>query len=172
MTPFSVIIGLGYSLLPAGTKPETMLTNYRRGLVLFTWWQCHRKCSSYLTLPNEPRAKRSDVPRDIVTHFHTLTSSNGNIFRLTSHLCGKFTGQRRPVTRSFGVFFDLRLNKRLSKQSWDTIVPIMTSLFSITSSDHRKGIWLCKEDAAHWWSCTISCQDIYKYSSDLGPVSI
>ena len=23
-----------------------------------------------------------------------------------------------PVTRSFGVFFDLRLNKRLSKQSW------------------------------------------------------
>ena len=30
---------------------------------------------------------------------------------------GEFLGQR-PVTRSFGVFFDLRLNKRLSKQSW------------------------------------------------------
>ena len=29
----------------------------------------------------------------------------------------EFPGQR-PVTRSFGVFFDLRLNKRLSKQSW------------------------------------------------------
>ena len=25
---------------------------------------------------------------------------------------------QRPVTRSFGVFFDLRLNKRLSTQSW------------------------------------------------------
>ena len=25
---------------------------------------------------------------------------------------------QRPVTRSFGVFFDLRLDKRLSKQSW------------------------------------------------------
>ena len=25
---------------------------------------------------------------------------------------------QRPVTQSFGVFFDLRLNKRLSKQSW------------------------------------------------------
>ena len=25
---------------------------------------------------------------------------------------------QRPVTRSFAVFFDLRLNKRLSKQSW------------------------------------------------------
>ena len=24
----------------------------------------------------------------------------------------------RPVTRSFDVFFDLRLNKRLTKQSW------------------------------------------------------
>ena len=30
---------------------------------------------------------------------------------------GEFTAQR-PVTRSFDVFFDLRLNKRLSKQSW------------------------------------------------------
>ena len=30
---------------------------------------------------------------------------------------GKFPTQR-PVTRSFDVFFDLRLNKRLSKQSW------------------------------------------------------
>ena len=26
---------------------------------------------------------------------------------------------QRPVTRSFDVFFDLRLNKRLSKQSWE-----------------------------------------------------
>ena len=30
---------------------------------------------------------------------------------------GEFHTQR-PVTRSFDVFFDLRLNKRLSKQSW------------------------------------------------------
>ena len=52
-----------------------------------------------------------------------MTSSNGNIFRVTGHLCGEFTGSgefpaQRPVTRSFDVFFDLRLNKRLSKQSW------------------------------------------------------
>ena len=50
-----------------------------------------------------------------------MTSSNGNIFRVTGPLCGKFTGPgefpaQRPVTRSFGVFFDLRPNKRLSKQ--------------------------------------------------------
>ena len=40
---------------------------------------------------------------------------------ITSPLCREFTGRefpsQRPVTRSFGVFFDLRLNKGLSKQS-------------------------------------------------------
>ena len=54
---------------------------------------------------------------------HMMTSSNGNIFRVTGPLCGEFTGPgefpaQRPVTRSFDVFFDTRLNKRLSKQPW------------------------------------------------------
>ena len=49
-------------------------------------------------------------------HQNMMTSSNGNIFRVTGSLCGDFPSQR-PVTRSFGVFFDLRLNKRSSKQS-------------------------------------------------------
>ena len=54
---------------------------------------------------------------------YMMTSSNENIFRVTGHLCGESTGPgefpaRRPVTRSFDVFFDLRLNNRLSKQSW------------------------------------------------------
>ena len=52
-----------------------------------------------------------------------MTSTNGNIFRVTGPLCGEFTGPRwipaqRPVTRSFDIFFDLLLNKRLSKKSW------------------------------------------------------
>ena len=34
-----------------------------------------------------------------------------------SPVTGEFPAQR-PVTRSFDVFFDFRLNKRLSKQSW------------------------------------------------------
>ena len=34
-----------------------------------------------------------------------------------SPVTGEFPSQR-PVTRSFDVFFDLHLNKRLSKQSW------------------------------------------------------
>ena len=59
-----------------------------------------------------------------------MTSSNGNIFRVTglwagnspgtagkSPVPGEFPAQR-PVTQSFDVFFDLPLNKRFSKQSW------------------------------------------------------
>ena len=52
-----------------------------------------------------------------------MTPSNGNIFRVTGPLSGEFTGPgevptQRPGRRSFDVFFDLRLNKRLSKEPW------------------------------------------------------
>ena len=46
---------------------------------------------------------------------YMMTSSNGNIFCVTRPLCGEFTSE--PVTWSFGAFFDLRLNNRLSQQS-------------------------------------------------------
>ena len=52
----------------------------------------------------------------------TMTLSNGNISMLLAlregipPITGGFNTQR-PVTRSFDVFFDLRLNKLLSKQS-------------------------------------------------------
>ena len=52
-----------------------------------------------------------------------MTSSNGYISALlalcaeNSPVTGEFSSQR-PVTRSFDVFFDLHLIKRLSKQSW------------------------------------------------------
>ena len=47
-------------------------------------------------------------------------SLNGNMFRVIGPLRVNFTGdfpKQRPVARSIDVFFDLRLNKRLSKQS-------------------------------------------------------
>ena len=51
-----------------------------------------------------------------------MTSSNGSISALFAPCAGNspFTGEfpsQRPVTRSSDVFFDVRLNKRLSKQS-------------------------------------------------------
>ena len=53
-----------------------------------------------------------------------MTSSNGNIFRVTGHLCEEFTGQRwnpRPKASDAKLscfLWCLRLNERLSKQSW------------------------------------------------------
>ena len=60
---------------------------------------------------------------ELTTAKFTMTSSNGNIFRVTGHLCGEFTGLRWiPRTKASDAelwcFFDLRLDKRLSKQSW------------------------------------------------------
>ena len=45
-----------------------------------------------------------------------MTSSNGRNFHTTGHLCGEFTGQRGiPSKKARDA--ELRLNKRLSKQS-------------------------------------------------------
>ena len=49
-----------------------------------------------------------------------MTSSNRNIFRVTGHLCGEFTGPRWiPHTKAndaeLDIFFALRPNKQLSK---------------------------------------------------------
>ena len=69
-----------------------------------------------------------------------MTSSNGNISALLA-LCegdpmatGGFPSQR-PVTRSFDVFSDLRLNQRLSKQSrhrwFDTPLRSLWRLYNV-----------------------------------------
>ena len=70
-----------------------------------------------------------------------MTSSNGNIFHVTGPLCREFTGEfpsQRPVTRSFGVFFHLCLNKRLSKQSW--------------------GWWFEMPPRSLWRNCNVLCR--------------
>ena len=67
-----------------------------------------------------------------------MTSLNGNIFRITGHLCGEFIGPRWiPHTKAsdveLDVFFDLRPNNGWVKTLvrlviWYAITPIMTSL--------------------------------------------
>ena len=119
---------------------QTLLPIIYHCCVLWTWWQYHqgsRRDRDFTSrLWGWQIAMRACVrphkPWDAITYpcpsatgsdgaYVMMTSSNGNIFRVTGPLCGEFTGHRwipsqRPVTRSFGVFFDLRLNKRLSKQ--------------------------------------------------------
>ena len=90
-------------------------------------WPLHDKLFWHLLFPT--RARNSNkyyvtFPENLSwTCFLMMTSSNGNIFRVTGPLCGEFTGPgefptQRPVTWSFDVFFDLPLNKWLSKQPW------------------------------------------------------
>ena len=69
-----------------------------------------------------------------------MTSSNGNIFRVTGHLCGEFIGLRWiPHTKASDaelyVFFDLRLNKRLTPILW---LLARLTLFS-TATEKKKG---------------------------------
>ena len=55
---------------------------------------------------------------------------------------GEFPTQR-PVTRSFDVFFDLRLNKRLSKQSWGWwLETIFRPLWRNRNECHGCGMWV------------------------------
>ena len=94
---------------------------------------------------------------------YMMTSSNGNVFRVTGHLRGEFTGERwiprtKPVTRSFDVFFDLRTNKRLSKQSWGWwFEPPSCSFWRHCNvgygEDHTKGLetHICVSELGHHW---------------------
>ena len=99
---------------------------------------------------------RSMVPYGTTNELRSMmTSPHGNIFRVTGPLCGEFTGlwwiplTRAIVTRSFDVFFDLRLNKQLSKQWW--------GWWFATPSP---ALWRHCNDW-HWtWSTTI-CQSAY-----------
>ena len=58
--------------------------------------------------------------KDVGMCLYMMTSSNGNIFRVTglcagnSPVTGEFPAQR-PVKKSFDIPIDLRLNKQLSK---------------------------------------------------------
>ena len=105
------------------------LINVKQNFLLYDYvWNWNYKFS-VITVASDvlaPLGARPSAAAVMTAHLHMfsmMTSSNGNIFRVTGHLCGEFTGLRwipaqKPVTRSFDVFFDLCLNKRLRKQSW------------------------------------------------------
>ena len=84
-----------------------------------------------------------------------MTSSNANIFRVTGPLCGEFPGHRSPtqrlVTRSFDDFYNLRLNKRLSKQPWGW----WFEMLSCSLWRHCNGYWpfpkpMTRDDIITW----------------------
>ena len=77
------------------------------------WFGCHNVIvTSSRTLNN-----------CVLTQCTIMTSSNGNVLRVTGLLCGEFTGPRwisltKASDAELWCFFDLRPNKRVSKQSW------------------------------------------------------
>ena len=89
-------------------------------------WEYHLQVSVWL-LPSWSGESKVKI------HLHMMTSSNGNIF-VTGLLCGEFTSHRWITrTKASGAelwyFFDLRLNKRLSKQwrGWWCETPLRPS---------------------------------------------
>ena len=93
-----------------------------------------------------------------------MTSSNGNIFRVTGHLCWNSpvpceVPAQRPVTRSFDVFFDLRLNKRLSKQSWgwwfETLLRPLWRHCNESGSQARQ-LHACSKRGHLIWNCVLA----------------
>ena len=90
-------------------------------LILETWWYYHviitpcfikpSRCF-YCIMPGLGSLSISWWRHQMETFTASLALCAGN-----SPVTGEFPAQR-PVTRSFDVFFDLHLNKRLSKQSW------------------------------------------------------
>ena len=87
---------------------------------------------------------------------------------------GEFPAQR-PVTRSFDVFFDLRLSKRLRKQSWGWwFEPPTWSLWRqcnditvISSKRHRSLYHTSKKRRGTCVGCRMTCRGKLKLSSSI-----
>ena len=109
--------------------------------------QCHYNAANCLPNPHNKRPIAHSCRRDTFCEFKVWSvswwrhqmetfSSLLAICARNSPVPGEFPAQR-PVTRSFDVFFDLRLNKRLSKQPW--------------------GWWLETPSWSLWRQCNVDC---------------
>ena len=117
-------------------------------------------------------------------HFLMMTSSNGNIFCVTGHLCGEFTGLRWiPRTKaseadlSSGVFFDMCLNTRLRKQSWgwwfETLLHPLWRHCNVLPGLLRKHMWDQLNHSTHTWQrpLLLTCINLigwYRWSLGMG----
>ena len=105
-------------------RDANVILQYTRYLVVSRrrhWYKVHSRYLMIITkysqetLHSWPVRIKSEISRwrhEMETFSTLLALCAGN-----SPVTDEFPSQR-PVTRSFDVFFDLRLNKRLRKQSW------------------------------------------------------
>ena len=73
-----------------------------------------------------------------------------------SPVSGEFPAQR-PVTRSFDVFFDLRVNKRLSKQSWGWRFETLSRSLWRHRNVHRHQVITWTNNGSDYWR---QCQPV------------
>ena len=118
-------------------------------------------------VPNSPVELAKGAPTTISGQCFTLTSHpwwrhQMEKFSALMAICagnspvpGEFPTQR-PVTQSFGVFFDLRLNKRLSKQSWGWWLNTLSRPLWRHRKDRRWLRWTC-------WLLLNSSIDLWSY---------
>ena len=103
--------------IPYGCHISIILWSFRSEL--FQEWKCHARYGSLIG--HAKLLTRATFKLYLVwyqlRHQMKAFSALLVICAGNSLVPGEFPAQR-PVTRSFDVFFDLRLNKRLSKQSW------------------------------------------------------
>ena len=87
-----------------------------------------------------------------------------------SSVTGGFSAQR-PVTQSFDVFFDLRLNIRLSKQwqGWGFVTPSCLSwrhcndCRNDTATDKALTIWICCGKSCSSWGYILNPGNVDKF---------
>ena len=99
--------------------PSPRSTQYSPSARASHWLQRLSRMSSRMGKGPMPHGARTWISFPYLM----MTSSNGNIFRVTGHLCGEFTGpwwipRTKANDARFDVLFDLRPNKWLSKQWW------------------------------------------------------
>ena len=134
-------------------------------------WQCKEPWHQQpLHWPSPPETFRLQDHNGWIPlwHYFMMMSSNGNIFRVTGHLCREFTGRRwifpaqRPVTQSDQVFFDLRLNKPLNKQScgWWFETPSRSSWRHCNVTDKTYGWHMRWSQWRHQWRYHPGNQDL------------
>ena len=120
--PHEIYLGWVNYVSKRGLQVRGFLSQLGKYSPIWLWW-LHMLSPHIVQKIENITSDRMGMITHICFEISMMASSNGNIFRVSGPLCGEFTGhgwipQPRPVTWSFDVFSDLRLNKPLSKQCW------------------------------------------------------
>ena len=129
---------------------------------------CFRHTGPHITNKQSADYKATNVIWQIS---FMMTSSNVYIFRVTGPLRGESTGHHwipltKPVTRSFDVFFDLRLYKRLNKQSrrrwFETPSRSLRRHCNVAFGDIKSPSWI--RGGHSWWPTRSSWWTRWRHS--------